>query len=330
MSDLSGFRSRLFELSSSKFEDFALEIFHWQASCNPLYKEYVSYLRTDTRLINRLEDVPFLPIEFFKRHMIKTGEWLTALTFSSSGTTGMAQSKHLLDEPGFYDLLTKKIFENAYGPLNEFHIVALLPSYLDREGSSLIHMVDYFIRQSGSSHSGFFLRDDKKLLDTLDRLKEVKGAKLLIGVTFALIELAQNHEIDLSDFIVMETGGMKGRGRELTRDELHKLLMDRFNVASVHSEYGMTELMSQAYSNGGQGFAPPFSMKVLVRDVNDPFMYLPEKKIGGLNIIDLANLHSCAFIETKDLGQNLSKNGNFEVLGRFDNSDVRGCNLLVQ
>jgi hypothetical protein len=168
------------------------------------------------------------------------------------------------------------------------------------------------------------------LLDILNKLKQVEGKKLLIGVTFALIELAQNHDLGLSDFIVMETGGMKGRGRELTRDELHKLLTKRLQVASIHSEYGMTELMSQAYSKGSQGFEPPFSMKVLVRDVNDPFMYLPEKKIGGLNIIDLANLHSCAFIETKDLGRKLSKKGNFEVLGRFDNSDLRGCNLLVQ
>ena len=330
MSELSGFRGRLLELNSNDFEDFALEIFHWQSSCNSLYKEYISYLRTDTRSINRLEDIPFLPIEFFKQHVIKTGEWRDALTFSSSGTTGMAQSKHLLDEPSFYDQLTKKIFENAYGPLNNFHIAALLPSYLEREGSSLIHMVDYFIKHSGSEHSGFFLRDDKMLLDKLDRLRQVKGRKLLIGVTFALIELAQRHDLDLSDFIVMETGGMKGRGRELTRDELHKLLMERLKVGSIHSEYGMTELMSQAYSQGSHGFVPPFSMKVLVRDVNDPFMYLPEKKIGGLNIIDLANLHSCAFIETKDLGRKLSKNGNFEVLGRFDNSDVRGCNLLVQ
>ena len=330
MSELSGFRGRLLELNCNDFEDFALEIFHWQASCNPLYREYISYLRTDARSVNRLEDIPFLPIEFFKQHVIKTGEWREALTFSSSGTTGMAQSKHLLDEPGFYDLLTKKIFENAYDPLESFHIVALLPSYLEREGSSLIHMIDHFIRLSGSEHSGFFLRDDEKLLATLDKLKKVKGRKLLIGATFALIELAQKHDLDLSGFIVMETGGMKGRGRELTRDELHKLLMKRLKVASIHSEYGMTELMSQAYSEGSQGFVSPFSMRVLVRDVNDPFMYLPEKKIGGLNIIDLANLHSCAFIETKDLGRKLGENGNFEVLGRFDNSDVRGCNLLVQ
>lgn len=329
MSDLTGFRRRLLERDFDNFEEFAMEIFQWQVACNPLYKSYVSYLKRDASAIHRLEDVPFLPIEFFKGHTIKTDVWSDSLIFSSSGTTGSTPSYHHLDSPWFYEELTTLLFEEVYGPLKEFHIIALLPSYLERSGSSLIHMADHFIRKTGSSYSGFFLREDEKLRGTLEELSGAPGKKLLLGVTFALLGLAGKGDIDLSDFIVMETGGMKGRGRELTRDELHSVLKKGLNVSSVHSEYGMTELMSQAYAPGAGQFTEPFSLKVMVRDVNDPFSFFSEKKTGGLNIVDLGNLHSCCFIETKDLGRKTGESRKFEVLGRFDNSDIRGCNLMI-
>jgi phenylacetate-coenzyme A ligase PaaK-like adenylate-forming protein len=330
MSELLSFRDRLLNLNSDHFTVLALDIFKWQAQHNPVYKKYISHLNKDPQTISRLEDIPFLPIEFFKNHAIKTGEWDSSLMFSSSGTTGTVQSSHYLDDPVFYEKLTKEIFESMYGPLSNFHIVALLPSYLERSGSSLIYMIEHFIKLTGSKFSGFFLRDDSILLSVIEKLKRQDGKKLLIGVTFALIDMSERHQLDLSDFIVMETGGMKGRGKELTRAELHAMLSERLNLERIHSEYGMTELMSQAYSDGGAGFRCPRSMKVMVRDINDPFSYLMEKKVGGLNIIDLGNIHSCCFIETKDLGRIANKNGDFEVLGRFDNSDVRGCNLLIQ
>jgi len=329
MSDLLSFRARLSEIDAQHFESFTLEVFHWQASQNTLYSRYLSYLNRDPKNIRRLEDIPFLPIEFFKSHTVKTGDWNHSLIFSSSGTTGSTQSRHYLDDPAFYKQLTQRIFESVYGPFADFHIIALLPSYLEREGSSLIYMIQRFIELTSSRFSGFFLKDDEDLLATIDQLSVVPGKKLLIGVTFALLQLAEKHRADLKDFIVMETGGMKGRGKELTRDELHQLLRTTLNISEVHSEYGMTELMSQAYSQGGSFVCPP-TMKVMVRDINDPFSFVAEKKVGGLNIIDLGNLHSCCFIETKDLGRITNEKGDFEVLGRFDNSDVRGCNLLIQ
>ncbi len=330
MSDLSSFRERLFSLDAAGFEAFAVRVFEWQASENPLYRDYVSLRGIDPKYVKRLEDIPFLPIDFFKTHNIKTGDWSPALTFLSSGTTGQKQSRHLVDDPSFYDKVTKKIFEAVYCPLSDCHFFALLPSYLEREGSSLIHMVKSFVESSGSSVSGFYLDSTAALLEALENAKAMKGTRILWGVTFALLELAEKHTLDLSDFIIMETGGMKGRRREMIREELHDFLQRQFNAGSIHSEYGMTELFSQAYSTGGGIFRTPAWMRVMVRDINDPFTFLPPGKTGGLNVIDLANLHSCCFIETGDLGKRYGAGGEFEVLGRFDNSDVRGCNLLVQ
>jgi len=327
---LSSFRERLFNTNQSNFESFALEVFRWQVSENPIYRKFVSHLPIDPFGVKRLEDIPFIPIDFFKDHDIRTGDWRESLTFFSSGTTGSMQSKHKLDDPDFYRRSSRCIFESFYGPLSGFHIAALLPSYLEREGSSLVFMADYFIKKSKPTHSGFFLRDDERLLKTLDLLTKVNGKKLLLGVTFALTDLAERHELDLSDFIVMETGGMKGKKREATRQEVHQLLKKKLKVKEIHSEYGMTEMMSQAYSSGGGIFLPPPWLRVLIRDVNDPFTFLEENKTGGINILDMANLHSCCFIETKDLGRKTGNGEEFEVLGRFDNSDVRGCNLLVQ
>ncbi len=330
MSELLSFRDRLFNVTADNFEALAIEVFHWQASNNPVYRDYILYLKRDLNNVHKLEDVPFLPIEFFKRHKVKTGHWDSSLIFSSSGTTGAVQSSHYLDDPGFYIKLSKEIFQRVYGRLKEFDILALLPSYMEREGSSLILMVDEFMKEAGSDLSGFFLKDNEALIDAIQKVKAKQGRKLLIGVTFALLELANKHRLDLSDFIVIETGGMKGRGKELTREELHAVLKERLNVHSIHSEYGMTELMSQAYSQGDGVFMPSFPMKAMIRDVNDPFSYVRNGKTGGINIIDLGNIHSCSFVETKDLGRIVGSAGEFEVLGRFDNSDVRGCNLLIQ
>lgn len=327
---LSSFRERLFNVNQDNFESLALEVFRWQVSENPLYRKFVSHLPIDPDTVKRLEDIPFIPIDFFKDHDIRTGDWHEALTFFSSGTTGSIRSQHRLDAPDFYKQNSRRIFESFYGPLGSFHIVALLPSYLEREGSSLVFMADDFIKQSDSTHSGFFLKDDERLLKTLNLLTKAAGKKLLLGVTFALTDLAERHEMDLSDFIVMETGGMKGKKKEATRQEVHQLLKEKLNVESVHSEYGMTEMMSQAYSPGGGIFAPPPWLRILIRDVNDPFTFLKEQKTGGINILDIANVHSCCFIETKDLGRKTGNGEEFEVLGRFDNSDLRGCNLLVQ
>lgn len=330
MSELSSFRERLFSLPAAGFEDFALEVFHWQSANNPVYRQYIRHLGIDAKSVKRLEAIPFLPIEFFKQHIIKTGEWHTALTFFSSGTTGQDRSRHHLDDPVFYNRITQTIFEELYGPLSDHHFLALLPSYLEREGSSLIHMISHFIERSGSAWSGFYLKNIDELLDHLDRLRHERGTKVLWGVTFALLDLAGQHALDLSEFVVMETGGMKGRRKESIREEVHKQLKGKFNVPAIHSEYGMTELLSQAYSKGEGVFVAPLWMKTLIRDINDPFTYLEADRTGGINVIDLANLHSCCFIETRDLGRSIGKSGEFEVLGRFDNSDVRGCNLLVQ
>ena len=330
MSTISSFRERLFFITQESFEAFAIAVFRWQAAENALYKEYLSHLNIDPVSVKRLEDIPFLPITFFKDHIIKTGEWYPALTFLSSGTTGSSQSRHAIDAPWFYEQVTRKIFEELYGPLHQCHFLALLPSYLEREGSSLIHMIRYFIDSSGSPLSGFYLNNEKDFLSAVDALQGQKGTKILWGVTFALLDLAENHHLDLSDFIIMETGGMKGRRSELVREEVHNILKDKFHAKQIHSEYGMTELISQAYAQKGGRFRTPAWMRVLIRDVNDPFTILPAGRTGGINVIDLGNLHSCCFVETGDLGKNIGPDYEFEVLGRFDNSDVRGCNLLIQ
>lgn len=277
--------------------------------------------------ITEVAQIPFLPVAFFKDHEVKTDVWDPEATFSSSGTTGQRTSSHFVRDKEFYLTNAEKVFNHFYGSLQEYHFLALLPSYLERDNSSLVVMADSFIKKSRSSYSGFYLNDYENLLHTIRNINDDRKI-LLLGVSFALLDIAETYKPDLSYVTVMETGGMKGRRREMVRHELHAVLKKGFNVGRIHSEYGMTELMSQAYSTGEGIFQGPPWMKVMLRDINDPFDISENRKSGGINVIDLANIHSCAFIETQDVGK---KNGNnsFEVMGRFDNSDIRGCNLMV-
>ena len=327
MNTFKSFKDSLYSVNEINFDDIALQLFHFQAENNPVYHQYLHHLNCKTEQIQSVEEIPFLPISFFKSHIIKTDFWQPEVTFTSSGTTGMVTSKHEVFDLAFYLNLSEYIFTQFYGSPADYHFLALLPSYLERKGSSLIAMMDHLVRQSNSEHSGFYLHNHDELVKKLMSLKGNERKVILWGVSFALLDLAESYQLDLSDCIVIETGGMKGRRKEWIREELHKYLGNRFSLPVIHSEYGMTELMSQAYSKGNGYYRCPPWMKVLMRDINDPFTII-KGKAGGINVVDLANFHSCAFIETQDLGQ-IDQMGNFEVLGRLDNSDVRGCNLLV-
>jgi hypothetical protein len=393
-------KQKVLNLKAQDFDDLALEIFRYQAEHNLVYKKYLQHLHIQVDNIKTIEQIPFLPIEFFKTQTVVTGENSIKTIFESSGTTGQNTSRHHVADPDFYLEIAEQIFEKFYGKLTDFQILALLPSYLERNNSSLVYMVEYFIKKTNNPNSGFFLNDYEKLAKILkgDGRKETgernerpsnrsvgriepkrrshRALKtLLIGVTFGLLDFVESGTagvpaagvpaagvpIDLSflkdrkDLIVMETGGMKGRRKELLREEVHEILTKAFHVDSIHSEYGMTELLSQGYSSGEGIFDLPVSMKILFRDVNDPFTYLHNARAGGINVIDLANIDSCCFIETKDLGtafrdsmldvrysefaesqtssiepkRRSHRTSKFKILGRFDNSDIRGCNLMV-
>ncbi len=312
----------------SEFEQFALEIFQFQAQKNTVYREFLAHLKTDVSAVNSINNIPFLPIQFFKSHQIVASQNPIQQTFLSSGTTGMQQSKHLVTDVAVYEESFRKGFKHFYGNVEDYTVLALLPSYLERNGSSLIYMVNDMIQQSKKPKSGFYLNNLEELAQNLIELDK-KGEKvLLIGVSFALLDLVEAHKFQLKNTIVMETGGMKGRRKELIREELHEVLCDGFGVTEIHSEYGMTELLSQGYSKGNGIFECPPWMKILTRDTEDALTILPEGKSGGINVIDLANINSCSFIATQDLGKTYANN-TFEVLGRFDNSDIRGCNLLL-
>lgn len=328
MQTFKSFETVLSSINEDNFEDIALSLFRLQAKENKIYNQYITYLGVNSQNVRSITEIPFLPISFFKDKDVVAGEWKPEARFLSSSTTGSVPSHHLVKDMSFYLRNTEAIFNQYYGRLDQYHFLALLPSYLERQGSSLIAMVDDFIKKSKSPYSAFYLNNKAELRDQLSQLSGMPGKVILWGVPFALLDFAEEGEIDLSDCIVMETGGMKGRRVETTRDEMHSYLCSRFHVDSIHSEYGMTELLSQAYSNGGGYFQGPPWMKILVRDINDPFAITEGPKNGGINVIDLANIYTCAFVETQDLGR-ISQNGNFEVLGRMDNSDVRGCNLLV-
>lgn len=312
-----------------EFNTIALEIFKYQASQNSVYQSYIKHLNIDIQSIKSYQDIPFLPIQFFKTQDVTTSESTPEITFTSSGTTGMTNSKHHVSDLKWYTESYRKAFELFYGPIQDITILALLPSYLERDGSSLIYMIDDLINSSQQDKSGYFLYDLNVLKDTLEDLKKSNKKTLLIGVTYALLDFVEQHQIDFPELIVMETGGMKGKRKEMVREELHQLLQDGFGVKSIHSEYGMTELLSQGYSNGEGLFKTPSWMKILIRDTNDPLTLLDNKKTGAINVIDLANVNSCSFIATQDLGK-FHEDGSFEILGRFDNADIRGCNLLVQ
>lgn len=321
---------RIFSVeSNNEFERLALDVFRYQAENCRVYKDFIKYLGISITEINRMEQIPFLPVEFFKSHRVCCGSGKPEITFSSSGTTGSIQSAHPVKDKKLYESSYLKGFELFYGAIENYAILALLPSYSEREGSSLIYMVDDLIRRSGNDKSGYFLYNHAELAQTLELLKKQGRHTLLLGVTYALLDFAESHTLEFPELIVMETGGMKGKRREMVRQELHETLCTGFGVPAIHSEYGMTELLSQAYSKGGGLFHCPPWMQIRVRDTNDPLQLLAAGHTGGINVIDLANLHSCSFIATQDLGR-LYPDGSFEVLGRFDNSDIRGCNLLVQ
>ena len=321
---------RIFSVSDSlEFENLSLEIFNYQVRNCEVYGRFVSNLGTDIQEVKNLNSIPFLPIEFFKSQQVLCGENNAKTVFSSSGTTGMAQSMHYVKDIDIYIKSYRKTFNLFYGEISKYAVLALLPSYLEREGSSLIYMVNDLIGLSKHQKSGYFLDNHDLLKQTLDELKATETPTILIGVTYALLDFAESHSIEFPELIVMETGGMKGKRREILRTELHEALGTGFGVQQIHSEYGMTELLSQGYSKGSGIFQTPPWMKVRIRDTNDPLTLLENESTGGINIIDLANIHSCSFIATQDLGKCYA-DGSFEILGRFDHSDIRGCNLLVQ
>jgi phenylacetate-coenzyme A ligase PaaK-like adenylate-forming protein len=314
--------------SSEQFTKTALEVFKYQFKNNKVYRSFCDLINKHPSDVTKIEEIPFLPIEFFKSRKVLSSLDEIQETFTSSGTTGSITSAHFVTDINFYKQSYLNGFAHFYGNIEEYTVLALLPNYLERNGSSLVFMVDDLIGKSKNSESGFYLNNLDELAKKLINLDK-KGQKiLLIGVSFALLDLIEKHQFKLKNTIIMETGGMKGRRKELIRNELHQLLQDGFGVAEIHSEYGMTELLSQAYSKGNGVFETPPWMKILTRDTEDALTILPTEKAGGINIIDLANYNSCSFIATQDLGK-VYQNGTFEIIGRFDNSDIRGCNLMV-
>jgi hypothetical protein len=321
----------IFDISTkADFLAATLSTFTYQYYNNKVYKEFATLLGRDLSTTKTISDIPFLPVEFFRNHKIISGEKPVEAVFESSGTTGAIPGKHFVSDLKLYETSFEKTFRLFYGGPEDYLIIALLPSYTEREGSSLVYMADKLIKKSHHSASGFYKGKPDALLNAIKKGKEQRARILLLGVSFALLDLAESESPDLSGVIIMETGGMKGRRKELTRSELHGILREKLHVNSIHSEYGMTELMSQAYSSGGGIFYCPPWMKVVIRDPQDPLcLYDQPGKTGGINIIDLANLNSCSFIATGDLGK-LHEDGGFEVLGRFDNTDIRGCNLMAE
>jgi phenylacetate-coenzyme A ligase PaaK-like adenylate-forming protein len=321
--------NKLFSIqTTTDFEKFALAVFKHQAKNSLVYRQFLSHLNIDIDSIKSTNEIPFLPIQFFKSHKIISNSDSVEQVFSSSGTTGKLTSKHYVTNISIYEKSYIIAFEYFYGSVEDYTILALLPSYLERDGSSLIYMVNSLIKKSKNPKSGFYLDNLSELKNTLTDLDNSGEKILLIGVSFALLDLVEKHRFKLKNTIIMETGGMKGRRKELIRSELHSKLKKGFGVVNIHSEYGMTELLSQAYSTGNGVFNTPPWMKVLIRDTEDALQLLPYQKTGGINIIDLANINSCSFIATQDLGKTYA-NGTFDVLGRFDHSDIRGCNLLI-
>jgi phenylacetate-coenzyme A ligase PaaK-like adenylate-forming protein len=322
------FESELYRVSRQSFNYVALSLFRYQAQHNQLYASFIEKLGVNVRNVSTLAQIPFLPISFFKGHEVKTGQWAPQASFTSSGTTGITTSTHQVRDVQFYLDHAAKTFAQVFGDLRDYHFLALLPSYLERQGSSLVAMIDHFIRESQSPYSGFYLHDVDKLVSDIQKLRSDGRKTVVWGVTFALLDLAERYSPDLSHCLVFETGGMKGRRREMTREELHETLSRAFGVKTIYSEYGMTELLSQAYSLGSNVFECPPWLKIIGRDVTDPLEKGLTGATCGLNVIDLANWNTISFIETEDLGK-VYADGRFEVLGRFDNSDLRGCNLLV-
>lgn len=319
----------IFSISGQKqFEKTALKVFRFQYENNRVYHEFCKYLNVEVQSVKSLGQIPFLPIGFFKSHTVVSNSNSVMETFTSSGTTGTSTSRHFVTDVSLYEQSYRQAFARFYGNIEDYTILALLPSYLEREGSSLIYMVEDLIQLSNNPDSGFYLHNQDELAEKLVDLDKSGKNVVLIGVTYALLDLVEKYQFSLNNTIIMETGGMKGKRREMIREELHEQLCNGFGVSAIHSEYGMTELLSQAYSLGNGIFECPDWMQILVRDTEDALSYIDHGKTGGINVIDLANINSCSFIATQDLGKKYP-DGTFEVLGRFDNSDIRGCNLLV-
>ena len=314
--------------TQEEFKQVALNVFKHQFKNNKVYRSFCDLLYIHPSNITKVEEIPFLPIQFFKSRKILSSLEEVQETFTSSGTTGSITSKHFVTDINLYKESYLKGFSHFYGNIEDYVVLALLPNYLEREGSSLVFMVDDLIQKSKNSESGFYLNNIEELAKKLTE-QDKKGQKvLLIGVSFALLDLIETAQFNLKNTIIMETGGMKGRRKELVREELHQILQNGFGVSEIHSEYGMTELLSQGYSDGNGVFKTPPWMKILTRDTEDALTIQQIGKTGGINVIDLANYNSCSFIATQDLGK-VHKNGTFEIIGRFDNSDIRGCNLMV-
>jgi hypothetical protein len=323
----SKYEDKVFLVDQSGFDQLALDLFHFQYDQNPVYREYVNALQIVGQAVQRVEDIPFLPIQLFKTRDVRTTVYEPEAVFMSSGTTQTINSRHAVKSLALYRQSFLLAFEQFYGPVNEWCIIGLLPSYLERSNSSLVVMADELIRRSAHPGSGFYLYEHEKLAHVLQTLEASKQKTLLIGVTFGLLDFAEQFPMPLQHTIIMETGGMKGRREEMTRQEVHDILKTAFGLPSIHSEYGMTELLSQGYSKGEGIFHTPSWMQVRVRQDDDP-LDIRLSGTGIINVIDLANIYSCCFIATEDVGR-VYEDGSFEVQGRVDNSDIRGCSLMV-
>ncbi len=318
----------MLNVNAANFENIALEVFRFQHQHNVVYRQYCDALRIDPAFVTGVGSIPFLPVSFFKTHTIICGQASAPeLVFESSGTTGSVASRHYITDAAIYEQSLLMGFRQFYGPPADYAVLALLPSYLERQNASLVYMAKTLMRESGHACNGFYINEWDKLSATLRSLELAGQKTLLLGVTFALLDFAAAHPMALRNTIVMETGGMKGRGEELTRDEVHLVLKKNLGLDNIHSEYGMTELLSQAYAPAAGIFRCTATMRALIRDINDP-LEVTEQGTGAINIIDLANLNSCSFIATEDIGR-LAPDGSFEVLGRLDHSALRGCSLMA-
>lgn len=322
-------KQQVFSITNDEqFNAAALQVFQHQAKNCTVYADFIEGLGINVASITDIKYIPFLPIQFFKTYQILSSADDVQVTFTSSGTTGMITSSHYVTDVSWYQESFRQAFQLFYGDIKDYTVLALLPAYLERPGSSLIYMAQDLITQSNNPDSGFYLYNHNDLHTQLIKQQEAKKPTLLLGVTFALLDFVEQYQINFPELIVMETGGMKGRRNEMIREELHDLLGRGFGVDTIHSEYGMTELLSQAYSKGAGIFNCPPWMRIITRDTNDPLSIVTNNKAGGINVIDLANINSCSFIATQDLGK-IYSDGSFEILGRFDNADIRGCNLLI-
>lgn len=327
--DFTAFKHSIFNLQSPfEFNEIALSLFRYQYKNNKVYRSFVDALGVSEQKVYHPEQIPFLPVSFFKTHKVVAGIVPEEAIFESSGTTGSETSRHYVADTALYEQSFTTSLELFYGDLSKYAVFALLPSYLERKNSSLVYMVEKLMLKSNRQMGGFFLNELEELKIQLTKAQKDGLKIMLFGVTFALLDMAEKFPVSIPDAVIIETGGMKGRREEITRMELHEKLCKSFGVSKIHSEYGMTELLSQAWSAGDGIFRCPPWMKVMIADINDPLSFLESGRTGGINIIDLANFHSCSFIATQDLGR-VSDDESFEVLGRFDNSDIRGCSLLA-